>query len=86
MITKSSLDLRLSLLLNENGYKNWLILFILSILSIVCGIIVIANPTIGRVAITSYIGIIIAFYSLSVLVDTFIFKKNIKDIIKLIEG
>ena len=86
MITKSSLDLRLSLLLNENGYKNWLILFILSILSIVCGIIVIANPTIGRVAITSYIGFIIAFYSLSALVDTFIFKKNIKDIIKLIEG
>ena len=83
MITKSSLDLRLSLLLNENGYKNWLILFILSILSIVCGIVVIANPTIGRVAITSYIGFIIAFYSLSALVDTFIFKKNIKDIIKL---
>lgn len=85
MITKSSLDLRLSLLLNDNGYKSWLLLFILSILSILCGVIIIANPSIGRVAITSYFGIIIAFYSLSAIIDTFIFKKNVKDIIKFIE-
>jgi uncharacterized membrane protein HdeD (DUF308 family) len=86
MITKSSFDLKISLILKDCNYKNWIILFILAVLSIICGALIIVNPTVGRVAITSYIGFIIAFYSLSAFIDTFIFKKNIKDIIKLIKN
>lgn len=84
MITKSTLDLRISMLLCKNGYNNWISIFICSIISILCGLIIIVNPNMGGVALITSIGVIIVLYSISNIIDTIIFKKDIKDITKLL--
>lgn len=85
MITKSTLDLRLSILLYRNNINSWLSLLICSIISIICGLIIILNPSIGTIALTTSLGILITVYSISNIIDTIIFKKNIKEITKLLE-
>lgn len=85
MVVKSALDLRISLLLSGSGYKNWLILFICSLLSIICGIYIIINPGIGSEVITTYVGIVIMVYAVSNIIDTIIFKKHVNDIVKLLK-
>lgn len=83
MITKSSLDIRLSLSLKNIKGSNWLLLFICAILSVICGIIIIINPNLGSIAITTYIGIVLTIYSITNIVDTIMFKKYINDIVKV---
>ncbi len=85
MVTKSTLDLRMSMLLHKYEYSNWLSIFICSLISIVCGLIIIINPNIGTMALTVSLGVFITIYSVSSIVDTIIFKKNIKEISKLLE-
>ena len=76
MVTKSTLDLRISMLLSKNGYDNWLLMLILSIISIICGLIIILNPAFGATVLTTYIGIVIVIYSVSAFVDTIMIKKR----------
>ena len=85
MISKSAIDLRFSLLLNKNGYRNWLGLAICAVISIACGLIIIFYPSIGTVALTTYLGILITVYSVSNIIDTIMFKKNINEIAKLLD-
>ena len=85
MITKSTLDLRLSILLYRNNISSWVSLLICSIISIICGLIIILNPSIGTIALTTSLGILITVYSISNIIDTIIFKNNIKEITKLLE-
>ena len=85
MIVKSVLDLRISLLLYKNEYSNSLFLFICSIISVICGLFIIINPTIGTIALTTTIGIIIIIYAISNIIDTIVFKKDINEIVKLFE-
>lgn len=84
MIAKSSLDLRLSILLHNNNYSSWLSIFICSLISIVCGLIIIINPNLGTIALTTSLGIIIMLFAISNIVDTLLFKKDIKEISKLL--
>lgn len=85
MVTKSTFDLRLSLLLKNYEYNNWLPIFIFAVISIICGLVIIINPHIGTIALTASLGLLITIYSLSNIVDTIIFKKNIKEIVKILE-
>ncbi len=85
MVTKSTFDLRLSLLLKNYEYNNWLPILILAVISIICGLIIIINPHIGTIALTASLGMLITVYSLSNIIDTIIFKKNIKEIVKILE-
>ena len=51
MVVKSALDLRISINLSSVNYKNWLILFICSLLGIICGVL---NKDKGDVIINGY--------------------------------
>ncbi len=59
--------------------------FIMSILSIVCGIIFIFNPLDGANYIASFVGILLIIYSISDIVDMIIFKINVNKIYKNIK-
>ena len=86
MVTKSTMDLRLSILLKKHEYGNWISIFICSVISIVCGLIIIINPNFGTIAITASLGVLIVIYSISNIVDTIIFKKNINNIVKILDN
>ena len=79
-------NFRISLLLKKYGYNNWLSIFIFSVISIICGLIIIVNPTtIGTIAITTYLGLILSIYAISNIIDSIFFIKNIKEITKLLK-
>ena len=85
MVTKATLDLRLSLLLKKYEYDTWLSIFICSLIAIISSVNIIINPSIGTMALTVSLGLLITINSISSIVDTIIFKKNIKEISKLLE-
>lgn len=83
-IISSLFKIRVSISLKgETEY--WLISLLLSILSIVCGIILIINPFESAVTVTLLMGIILVIYSVTDMLDMIIFKKNINDIAKKIK-
>ena len=55
---------------------------ILTILSIICGIVLIANPLDSSIAIALFAGIILIVYSITGIIDMLLFKKNIHDLVK----
>lgn len=83
MVVKAFVNLRFSLALGNYGYSNWLLLLILSIISIVAGTLIIINPHIGSIALTFSLGFLICTYSVTNIIDVLIFKNNIKEIAKI---
>ena len=66
--------------------SNYFILsFIASILTIICGIILIINPSISAIMITTMIGIVTLVYAIFDIVDAFILKHKVKEISKYFE-
>ena len=49
---------------------------------VICGVVLIINPGNTALVITTLIGIILIVYSVSALVDMFVFKSRVKEIDK----
>lgn len=81
-IASSIVKMRLALSLKEFGNSSWMLTLILAILSIICGIILILNPTITSITITLFSGIMMIIYAISDIIDMVLFKKHIKEINK----
>ncbi len=78
----SIFKLRLSISLKNIDEPVWILTIITSILSIICGLILIFNPISSSIAITMFTGAIIIIYAISDLVDMIVFKKNVNKIVK----
>lgn len=85
IIISSTFKLRMSLALKDSKDKNWVITYILSILTIAIGLCLIFNPSVASFTLTRVIGGFIILYGISDIVDVYIFKKNIKVIAKVFE-
>lgn len=85
IIVNEIINMQISLKLMK--YSNKLVwAFILSLLSCICGCLMIIYPTNGALAITLYMGIVLIIYSVSVLTNMIIFKKHINDIVKIAQN
>ncbi len=78
----SIFKLRLSISLKNIDEPVWILTIITSILSIICGLILIFNPISSSIAITMFTGAIIIIYAISDLIDMIVFKKNVNKIVK----
>jgi uncharacterized membrane protein HdeD (DUF308 family) len=85
MITSSIVDIELSLSLKKIGYSSWLLPTIMAIIAILCGVLMIVYPHSGTIALTTFFGILLIVYSMAAIIDLFVFKKNVNDIVKEIE-
>lgn|SRR5574344_2926 len=85
MIVNSIVNIELSLSLKKVGYSAWVATIILAIITILCGLLIIINPQSGTLALTTFFGILLIVYSVSDIIDLFIFKNNVNDIVKLIK-
>ena len=74
--------MRLSLVLKYIDNSSWILTLLMTILSIIAGFILIINPTTSSIALTLFAGITLIIYSISDIIDMFLFKKNINDLIK----
>ena len=81
-IMTSIFKIRLTLYLSKIQNNPCLLLMLISILSIVCGFILILNPIDSSVAITLFIGIVIIVYAISDIINMIVLKRNIKNIAK----
>lgn len=81
-IMTSIFKIRLTLYLSKIQNTPWLLLMLISILSIVCGFILILNPIDSSVAITLFIGIVIIVYAISDITNMIVLKRNIKNLTK----
>lgn len=87
-IISSMSTVRYSYALKSTNARTWSMLA--SILSIICGIILIVNPWGGQIAMMIFAGIMMLIYAVSSLINLITLKNNLKDISKqydkLIEG
>lgn len=76
--------LKLRLVISLRNFKNtpWILILIISILSIICGFILILNPTITSITLTLFIGIMIIVYAISDIIDMIVLKKQVKNLAK----
>lgn len=71
--------LRLSIILSKEKEK-YLVPFIISVLTMVCGILMIVKPIKSAAAFTIFIGILMIVYAVSSTVDTIYLKKKVNNI------
>ena len=81
-ILDSIFKLKVITLLRRIDNTSWVLTLLLTILSIICGIVLIANPLDSSIAIALFAGIILIVYSITGIIDMLLFKKNIHDLVK----
>ena len=67
------------------GTSSGMFAIITTVLSLVCGILLILNPWEGQVAMVTFAGVMMVIYGVSSLIDTLIIKHNIDDVSKAIK-
>lgn len=82
IIADSLFKIRLSISLKDYDDTPWILLLILSIVSLICGIIFIIHPLASSSIITILFGSLIIVYAISDIVDMVMFKKYVDKIVK----
>jgi hypothetical protein len=86
IIINSATKLQYALELRESLNNQWKTTVVISIISAVCGVILICNPFKGAVVIMQIIGGFIVAYSILDIVSTITIKKNVAAIHNAIDG
>ena len=76
IIINSSIKVQQALVLKNVKNKYWTISLVISLLSLVCGVVLLFNPFSGAVVLTKIIGIFLILYAVLDLVNTFLLKKS----------
>ena len=84
IIINSTFKLRMALALKDSSKTNWILPYILSVLTIITGLCLIFNFDMGF-GYSRLIGFLVIIYGVCDVIDVFIFKKNIKSIAKVFE-
>lgn len=77
--------MRISLLLKDVRYDKWIIPFVLSLITMFCGMAMLINPSTFANVIVCFMGSLIMISSISNIINICIFKKHVKDLSKLIK-
>ena len=75
----------MSLALKDTNNKSWVPTYILALLTIVIGLLLIINPSIGSLTISKILGIAFILFAIIDIIEVYIFKKNIKAIVRVFE-
>lgn len=85
MIISGALKIQTAFAIKETLDDAWKKMLIYAIVVLALGIILIVNPFGGAVFATKIIGIFLTIYSIADIIGTFMIKKEVKDIIKIID-
>ena len=84
-IISSTFKLRMSLALKDTNNKSWIPTYILALVTIVIGLLLIINPSIGSLTIAKILSISFLLFAIVDIIEVYIFKKNIKAIVRVFE-
>ncbi len=82
LILNSIFRIRMSLLLKNLGNSSWIFTIIFATITIICGILMILNPTDGALFLTTFLGVDLIVYALFDLSNLMIFRSYVDDIVK----
>ncbi len=85
IIISSATKLQYAIELKANNNKLWKVTMIVSIISTLCGVILIFNPFKGAIVFTKVVGIFIVAYAILDSISTITIKRNVKIIHNAIE-
>lgn len=80
IIVSSSSKLQYALELKTMDNPQWKITMVASIISVICGVVLLFNPFKGALIITQVVGIFIIIYGVLDIISTFTIKKNVEAI------
>lgn len=80
IIINSATKMQYSFELKTEKNPQWKPAMIISIISIICGVVLLFNPFEGAVIITQIIGLFIVIYAVLDIISTIIIKKNVNNI------
>lgn len=86
IVISSATKLQYAFELKANSNNQWKMSMIISIISAICGVVLICNPFKGAVVIMQIIGAFIIVYSILDIISTVTIKKNVEAIHQAIEG
>ena len=84
-IISSTFKLRMSLALKDTNNKDWIPTYLLALVTIIIGLLLIINPSIGSLSIKIVLGGAFILFSIVDIIEVYIFKKNIKAIVRVFE-
>lgn len=85
IVISSAIKLQYSLILKQYESSNWKPVFVISIISLIWGIILVFNPFKGAVVITKIIGVFVMVYAILEFSEVIFFQKNLKILKKSLE-
>lgn len=85
IIVTSINSMRLAISLANVKGQGYILLIILSVLEIILGILVLLNPNITSLSVITFIGMMLIIYSTINIIEMIMFKKDVKDIEKIIK-
>lgn len=85
IIITSAFSLRLTVSLHSSTTPGFVISTLTSIISIICGIVLVSNPNESFIALGAFTGIILMLHAVSSFVDLVIFRTNLKSIAKYLK-
>ncbi len=85
MIISSFLSIRITESLREVSPSSFYISLITSVISVLCGIVLIVNPFGGAIAMTILLGAVAIVYGIFELVDLIVLRRNINEVAKYIK-
>lgn len=85
IIINSSTKLQYAFELKNKGNKIWKSTMIISIISTICGVVLLFNPFKGAVILTKIIGVLILLYAVLDIISTLSIRKNVVKIHSAIE-
>jgi uncharacterized membrane protein HdeD (DUF308 family) len=86
IIISSATKMQYAFQLKDNKNDLWKKTMVISILSTICGIVLLFNPFKSAVALTMIVGIFIIVYGVLDIISTIMIKKDVDNIHKAIEG
>jgi uncharacterized membrane protein HdeD (DUF308 family) len=85
MIGMGARKLELAISFKDNAISGWALMLIMSLLTLICGIILIINPIKGAFLAAKSLGIIIVIYAIIDIIDSIAVKENVKKLSKILE-
>ena len=81
-ITTSAINLRVSYMLKDISKSSWILTLVISILSIICGICLIARPIMSARIVIMTVGMVLIVYAISNIIDMITFRQHMNELIK----
>lgn len=82
IVINSSLKVQYAFYIKTDDSKKWIVALVLSLITLICGIILLFNPFKAASYVAKIVGLFIIIYAVIDLVESFIIKSKVKNVVR----